>query len=140
MKAKKWKRKSKPTSFLSYSHHLMIKDKSRKSDEKKKNRDRQFKFQESKREGTIKENNRQPSAAKNRFCDICKEAVKGLIKIHLTRKHFKDQLMKEYQKDVKERVCSLCDKDFKSQGPAALIDHIGSFHSKVLDFSPKSKS
>ena len=113
----------------------MQKDKTKKCEEKSKNMDRQFKFQESKREVKIKENNRQPSAAKDRFCGICKEAVKGLIKIHLTRKHFKDQLMEAYQEAVKNRVCSLCEKDFKSQGPAALIDHIGSFHSKVLDFA-----
>ena len=128
-KPRRGKRKRKEATVLAYDH-LMFKDKSKKSNQKKSNRD-----QEAKRPVKVKIDSKSSKAgSKDRFCDICKVCVMGLIKLHLTRAHFKEDLMKKYRREIKERKCSLCDQDFSSKGPAALLDHIGSFHDKVYEF------
>lgn len=136
-KPRRSKRKHQQSIPLSYDH-LMIKDKSRKSDLKKNTRDRKFKERSKVAKKSEQKSERKSgqtkSKSKQRVCSICQEVVRGMIKLHLARVHFKEKLMKKYRRAIKDRKCCLCEQDFKSRGPAAMVDHIGSFHDKVYDF------
>ena len=68
-------------------------------------------------------------------CGVCKKRVmKGFLKQHLVRVHFKAALLKAYPSVLEDRQCIFCERGFHGTGPSAIIEHIGSFHNKVYDF------
>ena len=74
-KPRRGKRKRQEATVLAYDH-IMIKDKSKKSDQKKSNKDRQLKFQEAKRPVKSKSDGKSSkSGSKDRFCDILPETI-----------------------------------------------------------------
>lgn len=69
-------------------------------------------------------------------CRICNKLIpKGFIKQHLVRNHFKTELIKDYESCIRDRMCCYCEKT--DMGPAAVIEHIGSYHNKVYDYYKK---
>ena len=74
-----------------------------------------------------------PNPEKSYKCKICNNDIDHKedkkFKLHLILVHFKDDLLKRYQSDLK---CQYCPKDLTSDNELARIIHVGVAHSEVV--------